>query len=206
MKKPIIIGIGILILLLTGISLFNGGLTGNATVESVSLGYCPTMKQIAEKIANDDENIVLVEQGSSAQALQDLNNQKIDVVLIGRKAEQNEIQSVNERMLGQGHTLVTSSKKFIQESELANIKVYTAVEENIAKKMLPNTEIIFFSTAQEAINKGLHEAVLIDWKDYKDEFELLVILKGIEKSEKFRIPVLYSKNYDLETINVQGGY
>lgn len=202
MKKTIIIGISILFLLIIGTLFFKSGLTGNATVETISLGYCPTMKPLAEKIANTNENILLVEQSSSAQALQELNNHKIDVALIGRKAEQNEIQSVNERMLGQGYTLVTNTKKFIQENELTNIKVHTAIEESIANQMLPTTEIIFYSTTQEAISQGLQEAVLIDWNEYKDEFELLVILNGMDKSDKFRIPILYSKSYDLERINV----
>ncbi len=202
MKNTIIAGTGILVLLFAGILFFNGGLTENATVETISLGYCPTMKPIAERIANSNENIILLEQSSSAQALQKLSNNKIDVALIGRKAEQDEIQMVNEKMLGQGYTLVTDTKNFIQENELANIKVHTAIEENIAEQIIPDSEIMFYPTTQEAIAQGLQEAVLINWNDYKDEFELLVILKGMDKSERFRIPILYSKKYDLQEINV----
>ena len=65
MKKTIIAGTGILVLLLAGILSFKGELTGNAAVEAISLGYCPTMNPFAEKIANNNENMHLVEQPSS---------------------------------------------------------------------------------------------------------------------------------------------
>jgi hypothetical protein len=211
MKKIVLYGIGMIALMVLVIFLSKGALTANATEQNLNateqnlimLGYCPTMQPIAEKIAKDNTNVILVVQPSSAQALQALKNAELDIALIGRIAKQSEIQSVNERMLGQGYTLVTDTKKFIQENELANIKVHTAIEENIAKQILPDSELFFYSTTQEAINQGLHQAVLIDWIDYEDEFELLVIMKGMQKHEDFRIPVLYSKDYNLSLMHVE---
>jgi hypothetical protein len=211
MKKIVLYGIGMIALMVLVIFLSKGALTANATEQNLNateqnlimLGYCPTMQPIAEKIAKDNTNVILVVQPSSAQALQALKNAELDIALIGRIAKQSEIQSVNERMLGQGYTLVTDTKKFIQENELTNIKVHTAIEENIAKQILPDSEFFFYSTTQEAINQGLHQAVLIDWIDYEDEFELLVIMKGMQKHEDFRIPVLYSKDYNLSLMHVE---
>lgn len=203
MNKTIISGISILAVIVAGILFFKGGITGDATVQQVSVGYCPTMKLIAEKIANNNQDIVLVQQASSAKALQELNNQNIDIALIGRLAKQDEIGSVNEKMLGTGYTLVTNTKRFIQENDLSKIKVHTTIAKDIAKGILPESEIAFYSTMQEAITNGLSEAVLIDWNDYKDEYELLVVMNGAQKVERFRIPVLYSNNYDFEKLKME---
>lgn len=203
MNKTIIAGISILVLIVASIVFFKGGITGDATINQKSLGYCPTMKTVAENIASNNQGIVLVQQLSSAQALQELNNQNIDIALIGRKAEQNEVQTTNERILGEGYTLVTNAKKFIQENELASIKVHTAIAEDVAREILPNLEILFYSTTKDAVTNGLSEAVLIDWKNYKDEYELLVVMKDTKKVEDFRIPVLYSSSYDLEKLKVE---
>jgi hypothetical protein len=203
MNKTIIAGISILVLIVASITFFKGEITGDATIQQISLGYCPTMKAVAENIANNNQEIVLVQQHSSAQALQELNNKNIDVALIGRKAEQNEVQTTNEKVLGEGYTLVTNAKKFIQENNLESIKVHTAIAEDVARELLPNSEILFYSTTQDAVTNGLSEAVLIDWKDYKDEYELLVVMKGTQKVEDLRIPVLYSNNYDLEKLKVE---
>lgn len=203
MNKTIILGISILAVIVAGILFFKGGITGDATVQQISVGYCPTMKLIAEKIANNNQDIVLVQQASSAKALQELNNQNIDIALIGRLAKQDEIGSVNEKMLGTGYTLVTNTKRFIQENDLSKIKVHTTIAKDIAKGILPESEIAFYSTMQEAITNGLSEAVLIDWNDYKDEYELLVVMNGAQKVERFRIPVLYSNNYDFEKLKME---
>lgn len=201
MNKKIVVGIGIVIII-TGILFLSGVSSKKATPKIVRLGYCPTMKPIAEKIAENNENIVLVKQPNSAQTLQALSV-NIDIALIGRMAKGREIQSTNRKMLGKGYTLVTDVKRFVQENELSEIKIHTAIEENIAKQMLPNSELIFYKTTQEAISQGLGETVLIDWNDYEDEYELLVVMKGMKKVEKFRIPVLYSENYNLEELRVE---
>ena len=117
-------------------------------------------------------------------------------------AKQKEVRSTNKRVLNKGHTLVTNAKRFIQENELSKIKIHTAIEKNIAKQMLPNSELIFYEITQEAISQGLDEAVLIDWNDYEDKYELLVVMNDMKKVEKFRVPVLYSKGYNLEELKV----
>lgn len=203
MNATIITGVSILVLLVGGLLFFKGEMAEQANDETVRVAYCPTMKPFAEQIANTNKNVLLLEQSSSAQALQELKNQNIDVALIGRKAEQSEIQSVNERILKEGYTLITTTKTFIQEKELANINIHTAIAEDIAKQLLPYSEIQFYTTTQEAVHTGLQEAVLIDWKEYKEEYELLVVMKGTEKMVQFRIPVLYSNKYDLKKIKVE---
>ena len=54
MNKKIIIGIGIVIIMITGIFFLKGNNTKEITSKVVRLGYCPTMKPIAEKIAGSN--------------------------------------------------------------------------------------------------------------------------------------------------------
>lgn len=183
--------------------IIKGSITGETTYDSVILGYCPTMQPVAEKIADNNEYIVLVAQQSSAQVLQALHNNDIDVALIGRKARQDERLSANERILEEGYTLVTAKKKFIQEEELAGIKVHTALAQDIAEQLLPGSEIVLHPTTQEAVANGLAEAVLINWNEYNDQYALLVVMQGSQKAQRFRTPILYAKDQDLEHIRIR---
>ena len=176
----------------------------------IKLGFCPTMKELAEKIAENHEDFIIEAQGSAAEAIQKLNIGILDIIIIGRLAKKSEIDKVNEKIMGEGYTLVTKGKKFIDKENLDKIKVHTSLPKDLVKELLPNTEVIFHNSKEEAVNKGLNDdSVLIDWKDFKDEYDLYVVLDGNIKAKEFRIPVLYSRDYDLNEIkhlNLQNTY
>ncbi|RLA80710.1 MAG: hypothetical protein DRG33_01930 [Deltaproteobacteria bacterium] len=164
----------------------------------IRLGFCPTMEKYAQQIGILDENIGLFLFGSAAGALKALNYDDIDIVFIGRIAKKNEIRAnTKEIRLGEGCTLISDQKRLIDYQNLANMNIHTALYEKEAKNIISdNANIIYYKTLQEAIDNGIHEAVLINWNDYKDEYELLIPTENGGKVELFRTPVLYFNNLD----------
>lgn len=192
------LGILIIVIFLITLVIFSiNNINKEIQQEKILLGYCPTMKENAEQISKENNQIILIEKSSSAHALYDLNNGKIDIALVGRTAKNSEIQNAKEKVLGSGYTLISTEKKYIEQAELPNIRVHTALEEKIVRKILPNTELLFYNSQQEAELNGLKEAVLINWIDFKEKHELIVVMDGTDKVKEFRIPVLYSLNHDL---------
>lgn len=159
------------------------------------------MKELAKKIGKNHEDFILEPQQSAAEAIYKLDIGIIDIIIIGRLAKKSEIDNVNEKRMAEGYTLVTKGKKFIDKKDLSNIKVHTSLAENITKELLPNTKVIFHPTKEEALQQGLNDnAVLIDWNNFKEEYDLYVVLDGNIKAKEFRIPVLYSRDYNLNDI------
>lgn len=194
MRKNIIYSIGIIILIFVGIMFSKGLITGYAVSKSITLGYCPTMSSLAEEIASKNSHISLQPFDYTAEALQSLNNGDIDLVLVGRLAKKDELNNAFEKWLGEGLTLVGREKKIVHISQLQNNRIYTAVDEKLANEYLPHTEnIIFHESTESAIREGMNDIILIDWKDYTDNLELVIPIDDLgNKIEKFRIPVLYS--------------
>ena len=187
MIKKLLLSITII---LSVIIIFNlGTITGAFFSEDIRLGYCPTMEPWAREYANNN-NVVLIRKGSTAEALNDLKNNRLDMALVGRLATTFERGSANETILRDGYTLVSNQRKIVQELSL--LTVHTAVDKTIAQEMLPLSKIIFYETTEEAIKFGLNENVLINWNDFNDNYQLVVVMDGNQKVEKFRIPVLYS--------------
>ncbi|MFP4423951.1 MAG: hypothetical protein ACLFP2_01840 [Candidatus Woesearchaeota archaeon] len=159
----------------------------------ITLGYCPTMAELAEDMA-ENNNVSLKPFGSTSQALQALNNGQVDVILVGRLAGGHEVGAVHEKRLKEGLTLVGKEKRFIHADELLQSTVHTAEEKEIVKTYLPdNEDVVFHESTENAINEGIDEIVLINWTDFSDEFGLVIPADSTgQKIEKFRIPVLYS--------------
>jgi hypothetical protein len=188
-KKILAITIMVLFILL----IFNiNTITGAFGHEKIRLGYCPTMEPRAREYAQNHPNIVLIKQSSTAEALNNLKHEKIDQALVGRLATNNEKGSAHETILRQGYTLVSNQRKIVQKQQLNLFTVHTAVDKIIVEEMLPLSKIIYYNTTEDAIKHGLKEHVLIDWQDFKDNYQLVVVMDNYNKVEQFRIPVLYS--------------
>jgi len=63
------------------------------------------------------------------------------------------------------------------------------------------TKISFVSSLDECLTDNLETPVLIDWRDYRDEFELLIPMEAKGKDPRFRAPVLYYKNLSNDVLN-----
>ena len=186
-KKNLIFGI-IIVLVITLFLIIKPSFTGNAILnneQKIKLGYCPTMQEDA-KVLSEKENYDLIRFGSASEVLFALNNNQIDKGLIGRKAKDYEISdNIKETILKSGYTLVTNQKSFLEYYNLPQYEIYTYLEGdfNFPIKKISKEKV------SEKIEEG--KIVLISWDDWKDDFELIVVIKGNEKVKDFRRSFLY---------------
>lgn len=160
----------------------------------IKLGYCPTMSGIAKDIGSKNPHVALSPYDFTAKALQSLNNNEVDIVLVGRLAEKNEIGETFEKRLKDGLTLVGKEKKLISVYEMQGIRIHTYVPKEQVQEYITNTDnVIFHDSFESAIKYRINDVVLIRWSDFSDDLELVIpIDDNMNKIERFRIPVLYS--------------
>ena len=158
----------------------------------MKIGYCPTMAffidEIAKKIEFEKINL-----GSAQSVLTALNNNYIDIGIIGRTAKKTEFNGFKKRIKN-GYTLVTNKKQMILNNDLPHLKINTNISENIVKTNFPYLKNVIF---HKTINFNLkdYEIWLISWDDWKDEYELLIpVDEQYNKNSDFRVPHLFSKN------------
>ena len=162
-----------------------------------NIAFCPTMNPFAEKLVQI-EGIKMIPLQSAGQSLATLKAGEVQGVLIGRYAKGREIDSETQQDILQGGcTLVYRAKTGIGETELKNVAVntYLADEDIQAFKPLLG-EIHRFDSLDACLKDQLATPILIDWQDYRDEFELLIPMNNYGKVSLFRAPVLYTKNID----------
>ena len=197
--------IGLLIISAAAILVsLKGQVTGMVVQEeNLLLGYCPSMESKAREISGLNQGIEILPQESTADVLNSLKTGEIDLALVGRIAKASELQDATQRRIGSGYTLIREKKMFILKEELELMVVHTALDSDIAESLLPGSEIIYHGSVEEAIQRGIGQAVLISWDNFREEMELLVVMDGKLKAKEFRIPVLYSLNYDLGQITTR---
>lgn len=203
MKKYLFVGLGITFII-ASIIFIRGNITEMAIQENkILLGYCPSMESTAQAISKQNHNIDIIRKDSTINILESLKSNEIDVALVGRIAKASELPDNNQRMLSPGYTLVSNTKKFIQKTELKSLTVHTSLNQDIAENILPESNIFYYDTLGETIVQGMNHAVLIDWKDYRDHMELVVVMDGELKDLTFRVPILYSIDYNLNNLRVE---
>jgi hypothetical protein len=190
MKKIIFI----IALLLLFIIIINFNMTGHTIFQNqnTSLGYCPTMKTEAENYMLNNKNIETKEFDSASSVLFALNNGEVDIALIGRKAELREInKNVKEKVLQSGCTLVSNRKAIVDYHYLDNLEIHTYLHMDIAEALIPNSNVNYIT--KENINEHIKngKVVLISWEDWRNEFELIVVMDGNKKAKEFRGVFLY---------------
>ena len=171
-------------------------------MKKIIIGYCPTMEPYALKIKNKLPDVEIYNLGSAANALAYQKNKETDVTLIGRKAKEHEISDeTKELILKPGFTLVSNYRGMIEENNLKQITVHTAIKKEVAENFYPNfPNWKFYDDNKAALLGGLSEAVLIDWTEWKDDFELLIPMNDTGKSPQFRTPIIYFNELDDNTI------
>ena len=157
----------------------------------MKIGYCPTMEKDLKKYIKN-KNFELIDLGSARQVLYSLDNNKIDVGVIGRQAKKSEFNGVLKR-IGSGYTLITAMKSMISNKDLDTLEIHTFVSREKIKQKYPYLKnIIYHNSLKEALVKG--EIQLISWDDWSDDFELLIPVDDFNnKNPDFRIPHFYSK-------------
>lgn len=174
----------------------NSDFTGYAIYDDtvkLRLGYCPTMFPEAEKIS-ENKGYDLIEYNSASQVLRALRNNEIQKGLIGRKAYFDEIDSnFNKDIIESGFTLVSNKKEIIDYSQLNFVEIYAYSDLDQISHLFPDNQNIKFIEKQDILNKiSEGKYVLISWDDWKNDFELIVVMAGFNKVRHFRGVFLYS--------------
>jgi len=160
-------------------------------IQKIKIGYCPTMEEYVKNIKNI-QDFEIINLDSAARVLYYLNNDEIDIGVIGRKAKKREFEGF-EKMTGSGYTLITDSKSMILKDELQDLRIDTAISKEIIEKEFPELEnVVYHKTLQDTLDRG--SVQLISWDDWDDKFELLIpVDKFNNKVKKFRLLHFYSK-------------
>ncbi len=195
-----------IVLILTAIVLLSGCYQNSAELQTsviknndLKLGFCPTMQSDAQNLQIQNDNIEIVPFGSANEVLANLKAKKIDLALIGRKAELNELpkEILEKKLFKTGFTLIAPQKSFISESELKNLEVKTCLEENLVKVEFIELKNITFEKNPDC-NLNNQEMWLIAWDDLIDSMELLIpVDQSGNKIKKYRSPFLYGQNLNV---------
>lgn len=157
--------------------------------ETIRLGYCPTMKPEALNLQDKNSGIEIIEFESAQMTLNELKAKNIDLALVGRKADRDEItQETHEKKLGdEVHTLIGPHKKIILLDELDNLNVYTCASNEI-RKSYPELSLIFKDCDYRDGNVWL-----APWEEYAPGFGLVVLINEQgRKVRKYRSAFLYA--------------
>ncbi len=163
-----------------------------------SIAYCPTMEPYIVKIQEHIPEVNFISMPSAGMVLSKLKQRTINGVIIGRPAYSYELNpDTNFVRFRDGYTLVYQSKMAIEESKLKELKIVTYLKREEIKAYLPLFKSIeFLSSLQACLSFNLVTPVLIDFKDFSDDFELLIPLNRYGKNPLFRAPVLYHNHID----------
>ncbi len=166
------------------------------------IAYCPTMKPYAEALGAKINEVSMLEMSSAAQVLGALRSGSVDGVLIGRYAKKKELEEGTEReIFKEGYTLVYKTKGGISESELKDLAVKTYLGKDELGDYIPLfRKIDYFRSFKACVEDGLETPMIIDWKDFRDDFEMLIPLNKSGKLPVFRAPVLYYRDIDFSVI------
>ena len=162
-------------------------------MSKIKIAYCPTMKKYANTINSKITDIDFIGANSAAQVLAMLRESIVNIVLIGRTAKSFEINdNIDFLRLKNGYTLIYKEKTGIYYSDLKQVDLNTYISREKIKDIVHLfKKINFFTNFDNCLKNGLDTPILIDWQDFKDQFELLIPMDENGKVAYFRAPVLY---------------
>ncbi len=146
--------------------------------DSLRVGYCPTMTSYVEQIPS----VIPVEFESASQAITALQNGKVDVIVIGRKAYSFENQGFSEVLLEDGYTLVGLERAIVSLEDLELIRTCSFEEVDY-----PFGNVTVINTLQEEC-----QTFLIRWSQFNDQNLIIPEVDG-EKISWFRSPHFYAR-------------
>ena len=170
----------------------------------VKLGFCPTMTPYAEGFDKNIDDIELVRVPGAAGVMNMLLAGAIDAALIGREAYKRELNdNIKKKRLKGGYTLVYKDKIGIPKEKLKEISIKTYLPKNIVSDLLPNIgNITFYTSIEECEKENMDMPMLIDWKDFKDEHEMLIPQEANGmKTPIYRAPVIFYNKEIEEFVN-----
>ncbi len=162
-------------------------------MEKIRLAFCPTMTPFAQDIRNNIDTVQLLPGNSAAMVLQMLKRGMVESVLIGRTAKSYELgNGIKYKRLKEGITLIYKDKTSIYKDKLKDIPVMTYLNKDSLGKIANYfTKIAYTKSRDDCLNGDLSIPILIDWRDFRDSFELLIPIDERGKLPEFRAPIIY---------------
>jgi len=173
---------------------------------TVKLGYCPTMTPFVKNFKSRIDELELVPMQGAAAVMNMLLAGALDAAIIGREAYSRELNpSIKKKRLQSGYTLVYKDKVGIPRDKLKEISIKTYLPRDITMKLLPTLEhVSFYPSLHECEEAGKDMPMLIDWKDFKDEYEMLIpIEEDGMKTPIYRAPVIFYKEEIEDFVNLK---
>ena len=166
------------------------------------IAYCPTMAPYVQDFRHI-EGLDFFNMGSAAQAFMSYLSGQTDAVLVGRVANKREIDDKTvETRFKEGLTLVYRQKIGVDKDELKNITVLTYLDENRTAAFNDMFAKIERKPDIDAcLEDDLQTPLLLDWQDFRDDFQLLIPMDQNGKVALFRAPVLYHRGISAEILD-----
>ena len=169
-------------------------------IQSIRIGYCPTMQSYAENLIRQNVNTELISFRSADEVLRGMKNNLIDIALIGRKAKSEEIGGVAEKRIeSPAYTLIAPEKQMIDYRGLGNFEIKTCLDENATLEKFPELNPVFGDC--RFADGGIW---LISWDEFTDEMDLLIpVDENGNKIAKYRTPFLYGEEALLGKLTIR---
>ncbi len=180
----ITIVIATILILIT--ALMNNNTEYTNDFENITILFCPTMKIHLDNTSIDNANLKKVM--NTQKALEKLNTGEGDLALVGRLKRPFELNDhFRELILFNRYTIASNERFALDEKDLAKIDVHTYLLEEKLKEF--NLNFVFHKSKENAMRDG--EIFLIPWNDFDENLELVNVMQGQNKVEKYRNPVIY---------------
>ncbi|MFP4418009.1 MAG: hypothetical protein ACLFSB_12125 [Chitinispirillaceae bacterium] len=176
--------------------------TAHTPSQLTRMGLCTTMKEHYLPDSLDTLDCEIIPFNSSMSVLAALRAGRIDIAYVGRPAHRREgVADMDARALRSGWTIVGSSKRFIDESDLATAVVHTTADSHTIAQYLPATVTVrqhesIFAALEDC---GDHELVFLPWEEYDETYPLVIPFNSKGKIPHFRRPVIYRRKDDKRT-------
>ncbi len=176
--------------------------------KKIDVVYCPTMQPVVDKL-DLTEKIEFNLVGSSHEALQLLKLNKVDEVIIGRKARAEEIENeTNEFQANPSAvTLAADRYQMVTADDLTSQVIVTSLPLETASEKFPDLKFVSAneaesSEAEAADNTSGLELVL--WKDldYSSQDLAVILDESGQKVPSFRTPFVYYRQNKQNSIQI----
>lgn len=189
-KKTLLLSIIIILMLISGCS-NEQELNETEINKTYLIATCPTTYEYLKQINMTDDYIIQTD--STAQALQLLNANIVQIAFVGRNIYLNEINhDTSSAELFTRHTIISKNNEPISINQLRELNILTYLsEEDVKEHVDLKIEFINKKDMQEYQN----DLFLIPWLDFDEHlmrgFRLVNIYDGLNKADIFRNPTFH---------------
>lgn len=189
MKNKIITLIVLVLVIIAGFFIFNFNrqnkdqnvMKESLVQEKIKIAVCPTYYELSDKL--DINKYQIIKTNSTAQSVNLLNNNEVDIILSGRTLKPDEPQ-LNHLLIGDGYSFLSNQELTIYIDQLNQYNIYTDLSntEELKEKLFTK-KIETVKNVYEYLDKGI---VITSWEntDY-DKIKIVHLLE--ENGERVKL-------------------